>query len=550
MICRAVLVAALVSVVPRAADGQTPSVLHIKIVLVDAERRATPVARHALLISANPSSATPRRIITGMDGAADVRLLPGNYTIESDQPVTFGGKAYQWTQMVDIVAGRDGVLELTAENAEVQTVAASGTGVPLDTDPWLLLSQWQDSVVALWTPTAHASGFVIGANGLVATSQRVLGAATEIEVQLTPTVKVPAKILAADSGRDVAVLWIDPSAVAAVRPVPLGCGLPAKPTVVDGQKVFAMEAPLRQQKGTTTGSVNRLQSHAFVADFALASGGAGGPVFNEAGSAIGITSVIDERVAERRGNSRVVRIDDVCEVVAAAEQKMKDAAPPTATRLPVEPARPVPVEALEAAAQGRAGSLSPYQMSSADFDITFITPVLTYGAQHQSEQASRRDRGRGGRLTDAGPAVERTLTDFGNWSQYVADFPPVLMVRVTPKLVEGFWTKVARGAAQTQGVAIPPIRHVKSGFLRMRAFCGDAEVTPIHPFTLEQRVSENDAVYEGLYVFDPGALGPSCGTVKLTLYSEKEPEKADTLVVDARVIQRLWDDFAPHRALK
>ena len=45
----------------------------------------------------------------------------------------------------------------------------------------------------------------------------------------------------------------------------------------------------------------------------------------------------------------------------------------------------------------------------------------------------------------------------------------------------------------------------------MRAFCGDAEVTPIHPFKLEQRVSETDAIYEGLYVFDPGALGPQCG---------------------------------------
>ena len=78
-------------------------------------------------------------------------------------------------------------------------------------------------------------------------------------------------------------------------------------------------------------------------------------------------------------------------------------------------------------------------------------------------------------------------------------------------LVESFWTTVARGAAQTQGVALPPIKHVKSGFSRMRAFCGDAEVTPIHRFKLEQRVSESDAIHEGLYVFDPGALGRGAG---------------------------------------
>ena len=102
----------------------------------------------------------------------------------------------------------------------------------------------------------------------------------------------------------------------------------------------------------------------------------------------------------------------------------------------------------------------------------------------------------------------------------------MLLIRVTPKLVESFWTTVARGAARTQGVSVPPIKRFKSGFSRMRVFCGDAEVTPIHPFKLEQRISESDAINEGLYVLDPGALGPHCGTVKLVLYSEKEPKKA------------------------
>ena len=153
-------------------------------------------------------------------------------------------------------------------------------------------------------------------------------------------------------------------------------------------------------------------------------------------------------------------------------------------------------------------------------------------------------------MPDMQTAVVRPLMDFGNWSEYVADFPPVLLVRVTPKLVEGFWMKVARGAAQTQGASLPPIKRFKSGFSRMRAFCGDAEVPPIHPFKLEQRVSANDAIHEGLYVFDAGALGPQCGSVKLVLYSEKEPAKGDTRVVDSKVLEQIWQDFAPYRALK
>ena len=177
--------------------------------------------------------------------------------------------------------------------------------------------------------------------------------------------------------------------------------------------------------------------------------------------------------------------------------------------------------------------------------MAFITPVLTYTAQQQSQQPRPRTTSKDTRKPEPEPTLVRPLLDFSNWSEYVGDFPPVLLVRVTPKLVEGFWTMVARGAARTQGVSIPPIKHFASGFSRLRAFCGDAEVTPIHPFKLEQRVSESDAIYEGLYVFEPDALGPQCGTVKLMLYSEKEPQKGDTRVVDAKVIQQIWQDFAP-----
>ncbi len=552
LMLRALVLATLLSVSPRAAVVQALSVLHIKVVVVDAERKATPVPHHALLVSDNPPSAAPRLIVTALDGTADVRLRPGNYTVESDRPFAFHGKAYQWTQTVDIAAGRDSVLELTADNAEVEPVTAAtpASAAPLEADPSSLLAQWQDSVVALWTPTTHASGFVVHANGLIVTNQRVIGTAASVEVQLTPAVKVAASVLVSDAVRDVVVLWIDPKISASVRPVPLGCAQAAKPSLVDGQEIVTIGAPLRQQKGTTSGTVSRVEAHAIVVDLILATGSAGGPVFTTGGGVVGITSVVDEKDERRRRDSRVVRIDDVCAVIASAEKKMKDAAPPNGARLPVEPERPFPVDGLKDAAQSRSGSLSPYQMSSSDFDIAFITPVLTYGAQYQSEQASGRDRSREARTPDAAQAFVRPLMDFSNWSEYVADFPPVLLVRVTPKLVEGFWTKVARGAAQTQGVSLPPIKHFKSGFSRMRAFCGDAEVPPIHPFKLEQRVSEGDGIYEGLYVFAPGALGPQCGSVTLVLYSEKELEKGDTRVVDVKVLQQIWQDFAPYRALR
>jgi len=527
---RAAVLAALVFVMPGVLSGQAPSVLHISVVLVDADQKVTPVPRHALLISENPATAAPRLITTGSDGTADVRLRPGNYTIESDQPITFHGKGYQWTQIVDIVAGRDGVLRLTADNAEVVEPVASGatsSPTPLEADPSFLLPQWQDSVVALWTSDTRASGFVVDAKGLVATSQRAIGTATSVEVQLTTALKVGGRVLAADTARDVAVIWIDPAVAASVRPVPLGCGqTAAKPALVDKQDIFAIGAPLRGQKSMTTGRASHVEQPPIASDWILGAGSVGGPVFVTGGGVVGLSSFGDQQDRRERWDSRVVAAADVCEVVAAAEKKMSSATPPNRTHLPVEPLRAFPEGVLKEAAQRRAGSLNPYQTTSNDFDVAFITPVMTYGAKAQP------------------------LTDFANWSEYLEDSPPVLLIRVTPRLVEGFWTTVARGAARTQGVALPPIKRFKPGFSRLRAFCGDAEVTPIHPLRLEQRVSESDAIHEGLYVFDPGAFGPQCGSVKLVLYSEKEPEKGDTREVDAKVIQRIWQDFETYRALK
>jgi len=548
---RAFVLVAVLAVLPGAPAFQVAeSILHIKVVVTGTGQKPMPVPRHALLISDNPPTATPRRVVTDMDGTANVRLRPGNYTVESDEPFIFENQSYDWTQLVDIVAGRDTVLELNTANAAV-AAAAPGSAkpdAPAEVSVSTLLGEWQDSVVALWTPTTHASAFVIDQNGLVVTNQRVVGAATSLEIQLSPSAKVAATVVISDPDKDVAVLRINPALTSAVRAVPLACGESQKNAIATDQEIVTIGSPLRETKGPRFGTVSRVDPHVLESDLVIPAGSSGGPVFTAAGNVIGLTSVADDQDLRRRGTARIVRSEDVCQVVTAAAAKIKDTSPPADAHLPVEPSRPFPADALKELAKRRVGSLSPYQTSSADFDISFITPVMIYGVQYLAEQSNTRDRGSAARPGDAGQVMVNRLLDFGNWSEYVLEVPPVLLVRITPKLVEGFWTKVARGAAQTQGMSLPPFKRARTGFSKMRAFCGDAEVAPIHPFKIEQRVSGTETMYEGLGVFDPGALGPSCGSVKLVVYSEKEPQKGDTRVIDAKVIQQIWDDFAAYRA--
>ncbi len=534
-----------------AVDTVQPlGVLQIKVVVADGAGQATPVPRHLLLISDNPSSAPPRRIFTSLDGSIEVRLPPGNYTVESDRPFAFEGKAYQWTQLVDVIAGRDTVLELSAGNAEVETLTSSTTtstttsaAAPLEADPESLLMRWLDSVVPIWSPTTRASGVVIDANGLIVTNQRVIGTATSVEVQLTPTVKVAASVLAADPARDVAVLRIDPTVATSARPLPLNCGV-AAPPLADGQEIFFIEAPLRRQKRTSSGIVTGLSPNEVVSDLVPDFGGDGGPVFAAGGKVIGISSPGDEDANSRRAKTRVVRLDDVCQVVAMAETKVKDAVPPKGTLLPVEPVKALPVDALKEMVRRRAGGLNPYEVTSTDFVLALMTPLHVYAAQGRVEAMGGRPSGGS---QPAGATPSGAVMDFGNWSEYVADVPPVLLIRATPKMVEGFWTKMARGAAATKGIPLPAFKRPKSGFARMRAFCGETEITPIHPLKIEHSGSGTETIYEGLYAFDPSALPPTCGSVKLLLYSEKEPANPVTQILDAKLVEQIWGDFSPYR---
>src|SRR5262245_11906752 len=245
---RALLVAMLLVISSSAASAQALSTLHITVTLTDPTGKTTPVARHALLISDEPPTTEPRRIFTTLAGTADVQLRPGRYVVESDQPMAFQGKSYEWSRRLEIVAGRDATLALTADNASVGALtAAAQSATASATDPSLLASEWQESVVALWTPTQHASGFVVDARGLIVTNQRVVGTATSAEVQFAQDIRVRATVLALDPERDVAILRVNPSLVSSLRPLPLGCG-ETKPSVANRQALYTVDVGMEGQR--------------------------------------------------------------------------------------------------------------------------------------------------------------------------------------------------------------------------------------------------------------------------------------------------------------
>jgi S1-C subfamily serine protease len=527
------------------ASAQTPGVLRVTVTLPDATQTLVPIAKHALLISDNPPTREPRRLVTSAKGEIVVNLPPGSYIVESDAPVAFSGRAYQWTAIVEVVGGQDTALALTAQNAEALPLTAATTdprrAAP---DPSAQADKWQASVVTIWSPTSRASGFVVDAKGLVATARNSVGNAATVEVQLSPTVKVPARVLVADSTQDAAILWIDPTALNQAAPLPLACPPATTPSLEEGDDVVALAASLQEPGDALLGEITGFHPRGIETDLPLAFGDAGGPVFSsDHASVVGLTFIRSDADASRRGDALVARAGIICEALSAARAKMPGATAPTPTPLPVEPARPYPTDSTAPSTQASSGIPTTPVVSSSNFDVALITPRTILRAREKADWTG----GRSVRPTEAEARLGR-VTDFGSWAEYFADAPAVLVVRVAPKLVEGFWMRIAREAARTQGAALPPLKDFKTSFLRLRASCGSADVTPIHPFVLEHLISGTRIVREGLYVFSPDAFGPHCGSVTLTLSSEQAPEKADTLTIDPKAIEQIWQDFAAYRA--
>jgi hypothetical protein len=358
------------------------------------------------------------------------------------------------------------------------------------------------------------------ARGLVATSHIAVGNATAVEVQLTvgtERVKVPGRVVVSERESGAAVVWIDPGTIRTTRAIDPGCAGGSFTVPAFKESVTAFTASMFGGKEVSDGTVTRVTTQAIFSEVRIGSDSAGGPVFAESGALAGISAIDDKQDVRRWNDAWVIPVERACGAIATALQKTTGVTPPPATRLPLEPvaAKTRPLTIVSSAAAAKSARQTAPKVSASDFDLTFLTPVLARDLEADA-------RG-----------------DFGTWTDYVRDAERVLLVRVSPQFEESMWKMLARGAAATQGMALPPLRSFTANFLQLRAYCGDTEVTPIHPFIIEHQTPERPPVREGLYVFAIDAFGPQCTSVRFSMFSEKDPKSADTKTIDPKLFEQL-----------
>lgn len=450
------------------------------------------------------------------------------------------------------------ILKMIVASSRTHTASANSVAQPTGRilDPMTaLFEKRKNSVVTVWSEIGQGTGFIIDPDGLILTNQHVIGPSQYVAVQFDPKHKIPARILAADPARDVAVLWANTKAFEGSDAAPMAPWVSPPPVVV-GEEVFTIGSPMGIQKILTTGIVSKIEAHAILSNININHGNSGGPLFNSRGEVVGITTFLDAHEPNGPGISGIVSLDEARPLIEKAKAAMKGTTPPPATLLPVIPTDPFPVQALKEDATQQKFDVRPYIFVTGKFNVAIITPPLEYWEQTQAQVSAVRGRERRYKKRATSADTIRPLDDLKNWAQYVGDYEPTIEIRLNPQLVQTFWSGFARGMAAAGGQYVLPAAtlHYATDFKEMRLLCGSRVVTPISPGKIANLINVHnpfinvsDATYQGLYIYPPDAISPNCGQVKLEIYSEKDPAHPTTKVLSEKTVERVWEDFQPYR---
>lgn len=494
---------------------------------------------------------------TGFSGRARLRLPPGQYTLTTPSPVTFDGASYRWTLTV-AVAGASQEIDLSNANAQ-RTLSAPAPAKPKRPSARRSLAarfeHLRSSVVTVWTDLDHGSGFIVSPDGLVLTNDHVVMGADFVAVQFDPSHRVRAEVLTEDHDRDIAVLRVNLQSYPPATVAPLATA-EALAAIHPGDRVFTVGSPLHERKILTSGIISGVQPQTLLSGININPGNSGGPLFDAEGRVIGITA-FSELAGSGPGVSGILEISQAWPALAKARVAAQSDAAPSPVLLPVAPSAPYPLDALQKAATG---TYHPgrYRFGEGGFDVQVVTPPFRVWLQdHRAAEAAwerkhhSRDR-RQGSAFDPAAAIRQDHTD----ARAIVEIDAVPKVRPTKLTFFLQFQRLAR---------VPLHLRYTADFERMQLFCGAHVVTPVLPVKAvlrtdfytaaysrgrrEDRTYGLDDAFQGAYRYGPEAFNPTCGTMRLRLYSSLgKPVRTKTL--SRQLVERVWRDFAPWRAAK
>lgn len=181
----------------------------------------------------------------------------------------------------EIVSKGGEAIKETAFKSGDSIVISTGKSRPVSISP----DQWTGAVVTVFAGGGSGSGFVISEN-LILTNHHVVGESNSVAVKFDNGLQVLGKVIASNSGRDVAVVKVDASLP---KHFPI---LRVAPTI--GSEVYAIGSPLGEKyqssitRGIISGYREENKKTLIQSDVTILPGNSGGPLVNNKGEVVGI----------------------------------------------------------------------------------------------------------------------------------------------------------------------------------------------------------------------------------------------------------------------
>jgi S1-C subfamily serine protease len=210
----------------------------------------------------------------------------------------------------DIVSRGGETIKETSFKSGDSIVISTGSSKPLGNAP----DEWANGVVTVFAGSGHGSGFVISDN-LILTNHHVVGESNSVTIKFNNGLQVVGKVIASNSGRDVAIVKVDATLPKHFRITRV---LPAV-----GSEVYAIGSPIDEKlhstitRGIISGVREENKKMLIQSDVNIRPGNSGGPLVDKNGSVVGIavSGLVLNSVAQ--GINFFIPIDDALKSLGA-----------------------------------------------------------------------------------------------------------------------------------------------------------------------------------------------------------------------------------------
>lgn len=439
---------------------------------------------------------------------------------------------------------------LTASSSTAQPVAGAVQQIAYDYSA--LYERLTPSIVKVFADSGHGSGFVVSADGLIATNHHVVNNARYTAVQFADGRKVAAAVVLLDARFDVAILRVHRNIVQGVTPLTL-LSAEQEARLKAGVPVLAFGSPLSQSFLMTQGIIAKVERDTLLGDFLIQPGNSGGPLVNLDGHVVGINTFGEGRTAG------AVHVNVLRNVLARPEATAADTPEPSDERLPVASDRRYPTEVLKTKILSEPLDLKTYQADGGKFSITAITPVLIGKMQAQTDmmQAQNRFQRRGRKMPGGADPVDQPFYEWYRTASSLLDSVVTFEIKPDFGLTGGskwamFMAGAAAGLSGRPGVTPHANMEFKAEFQDLKVFRDGKLLRPITP---GRSISEAelasasftfvDEAYSGMYQYDPADFLEG-KEFRIEVYDAREPGKAHrvvTLKSDSKMLQQIRSDF-------